>query len=74
MHCTHTTRHLVKRTYINGSVHYVRQCLTCGHVTNAIPHEQATLELDGSIAPDYDSELRDNWFKTKRQLTIINNL
>jgi hypothetical protein len=46
--------------------------LTCGHVTNAIPHEKALLELDGSIAPDYDSDLRDEWFKSKRQISINN--
>jgi hypothetical protein len=68
--CNHRIRKLVKRTYINESVHYVRQCLTCGHVTNAIPHEVALQELDGRIAPIYDSKLRDEWCQSRRQLFI----
>lgn len=66
MDCEHPARQLVKRIYINGSIHYVRQCLTCGHVTNAIPHEQALIELNGQIAPAYDSGLRDEWYRIRR--------
>lgn len=64
--CQHKIRQIVKRIYVNGSIHYVRQCLACGHVTNAIPHEKALEELNGQIAPAYDADLRDEWYRSKR--------
>ena len=57
---------LTRKTFANGTVHYVRQCLKCGEKTTAwLP--QATLsDADMGVAPPFDDDLaervaRERW-------------
>ena len=53
MSCSHAKTEIRVRTYINGTTHYVPQCLFCGEAAgNALP--KASIEW---LPPAWDIEL-----------------
>lgn len=64
--CQHPKIELRKRTFSNGSIHYLNQCLKCGHpVGEAISKWKIK---DINKINDFDEELLKYWDK------LINNL
>lgn len=65
--CPHGAYELRKRTYANGVVHFVYQCVWCGASGRSIKKEQA-LALGGADASTFDDGLRDRyWEEARRQ-------
>lgn len=60
--CDHLDQTLCKRVYSNASIHFVYQCCRCGHVGNAISHEEAEKVLQGKEAKPYDRDLRQRFY------------
>jgi hypothetical protein len=58
--CCHPLEELRRRTFSNGTVHYVRQCLSCGRASNAIARRQLS-EEQMQQAPDYDEQLAERY-------------
>lgn len=55
--CTHPRTELRVRTFRDNSIHYARQCLSCGsQVGQWVPHEVALRETQGREVPPFDME------------------
>jgi 5-methylcytosine-specific restriction endonuclease McrA len=61
--CEHGRKEVRRMTASNGVVHYVRQCLDCGHNCGAVPKAPG---LRGR-PPPWDEALRQDWARKCRE-------
>jgi hypothetical protein len=64
--CIHGTYELRRRTYANGVIHFVYQCLFCGASGRSIKKEEA-LGVGGANAPEFDDGLRERFYEEARE-------
>jgi hypothetical protein len=63
--CTHENEVICVRTCSNGSLQYVRQCVVCGHASNAIAKSTLALEDIASL-PVFDDLLADRYWEQRQ--------
>lgn len=60
--CAHETRLLTKRTFANGSVHFVLQCRRCGEQQGGpVRAKEAQAQLNGAEALPFDVDLQSTY-------------
>ena len=59
--CKHVERELRRRVIKGGSTAYVRQCKSCGQVSNPVKTAIALQESAGQTIPDFVAEAEDAW-------------
>ena len=63
--CGHEHQGVRRKTYANGTIHYVAQRLTCGAQTRALGRDEA-VQQGGAEAPEWDERLREAWGERQR--------
>lgn len=65
VNCDHRRYELRRRTYGNGTTHFVHQCLRCGTAGRSIKHALIGA-LTAAEAPPFDDELPDRFWAEER--------
>jgi hypothetical protein len=66
--CPHGAYELRRRTYANGVVHFVYQCIFCGASGRSIKKDLAIGQLNGASAPTFDEALPESFWQRRREL------
>lgn len=65
--CPHGAYELRRRTYANGVVHFVYQCIWCGAAGRSIKKEVAISELGGAPEAAFDDSIGEAYWAQQRE-------